>query len=258
MITNNNNNKTRGKTLAEPKMQDLVRRNLTEDLNLCVLNATITTNEGTRAGQKPTCYEYGTQGHFKRDCPKLKNNNRGNQVGIKCCPAKEKWDAVGCAGTNPDSNIITELSSLDVIIGMDWLTKYQVVIVCAEKIVPFPEEMNILVPGLPPTRQVEFQIDLIPGAALVAQAPYRLAPSKMKELNKKEHEEHLKAILELLKKEELYAKFSKCEFWLPKVEFVWGDKQEAAFQLLKQKLCSALILALPEGSEDFIAYCGMP
>ncbi|GJW83383.1 hypothetical protein Tco_0156528 [Tanacetum coccineum] len=38
------------------------------------------------------------------------------------------------------------------------------------------------------------------------------------------------------------------------VKFDWGDKQEAAFQLLKQKLCSAPILALPEGSEDFIAY----
>ncbi|GJW32790.1 putative reverse transcriptase domain-containing protein [Tanacetum coccineum] len=85
--------------------------------------------------------------------------------------------------------------------------------------------------------------------------------------NKQEHEEHLKIILELLKKEELYAKFSKCEFWIPKiakpmtkltqkkVKFEWGDKQEAAFQLLKQKLCSAPILALPEGSEDFIAYC---
>ncbi|GJT31428.1 putative reverse transcriptase domain-containing protein [Tanacetum coccineum] len=68
--------------------------------------------------------------------------------------------------------------------------------------------------------------------------------------NKKEHEEHLKAILELLKKEELYAKFSKCEFWILK-----GDKEEAAFQLLKQKLCSAPILALPDGSKDFIAYC---
>ncbi|GJR77392.1 putative reverse transcriptase domain-containing protein [Tanacetum coccineum] len=321
-------------------------------------------------------------------------------------------------------------------------------------------------PGLPPTRQVEFQIDLVPGAAPVARATYRLAPSEMKELseqlkelsdkgfirpssspwgapvlfvkkkdgsfrmcidyrelnkltvknryplpriddlfdqlqgssvyskidlrsgyhqlrvreedilktafrtryghyefqvmpfgltnapavfmdlmnrvckpyldkfvivfiddiliyskNKQEHEEHLKIILELLKKEELYAKFSKCEFWIPKVQFLghvidsegihvdpakiesikdwaspkspteirqflglagyyrrfiegfskiakpmtkltqkkvkfeWGDKQEAAFQLLKQKLCSAPILALPEGSEDFIAYC---
>ncbi|GJW82805.1 putative reverse transcriptase domain-containing protein [Tanacetum coccineum] len=111
--------------------------------------------------------------------------------------------------------------------------------------------------------------------------------------NKQEHEEHLKLILELLKKEELYAKFSKCEFWIPKVQFLghvidsqclagyyrrfiegfskiakpmtkltqkkvkfeWGDKQETTFQLLKQKLCSAPILALPEGSEDFIVYC---
>ncbi|GJU84689.1 putative reverse transcriptase domain-containing protein [Tanacetum coccineum] len=80
--------------------------------------------------------------------------------------------------------------------------------------------------------------------------------------NKQEHEEQIKLILELLKKEELYAKFSKCEFWILKVQFLGhvarvllGDKQEAAFQLLKQKLCSAPILALPEGSEDFIVYC---
>ncbi|GJW24886.1 putative reverse transcriptase domain-containing protein [Tanacetum coccineum] len=115
--------------------------------------------------------------------------------------------------------------------------------------------------------------------------------------NKKEHKEHLKAILELLKKEELYAKFSKCEFWIPKdwaspktpmeirqflglaryyrrfiegfskiaksmtmltqkgVKFDWRDKEEAAFQLLKQNLCSAPILALPEGSKDFVVYC---
>ncbi|GJT72466.1 putative reverse transcriptase domain-containing protein, partial [Tanacetum coccineum] len=99
--------------------------------------------------------------------------------------------------------------------------------------------------------------------------------------NKKEPEEHLKVVLELLKKEKLYAKFSKCEFWIPKVllgitedsskdfskiaksmtkltqkgvKFDWGDTQEVAFQLLKQKLCSAPILALPEGSEDFVVY----
>ncbi|GJT29703.1 putative reverse transcriptase domain-containing protein [Tanacetum coccineum] len=65
--------------------------------------------------------------------------------------------------------------------------------------------------------------------------------------NKQEHEEHLKIILELLKKEELYAKFSKCEFWIPKVQFLGHG--------LDKKLCSAPILALPEGSEDFIVYC---
>ncbi|GKA02450.1 putative reverse transcriptase domain-containing protein [Tanacetum coccineum] len=92
--------------------------------------------------------------------------------------------------------------------------------------------------------------------------------------NKKEHKEHLKAILELLKKEELYAKSSKCEFWIPKIHrrifeiakpmtklvqnkitFKWGDKQEVAFQTLKNKLCSAPILALPHGAKNFIIYC---
>ncbi|GJV12211.1 putative reverse transcriptase domain-containing protein, partial [Tanacetum coccineum] len=113
--------------------------------------------------------------------------------------------------------------------------------------------------------------------------------------DEKENEEHLKAILELLKKEKLYAKFSKCEFWIPKasprspteirqflglagyyrrfiegfskiaksmtkltqkgIKFDWGEKEENAFQLIKQKLCSAPILALPEGSKDFVVYC---
>ncbi|GKC45452.1 hypothetical protein Tco_1063174 [Tanacetum coccineum] len=111
-----------------------------------------------------------------------------------------------------------ELGSLDVIIDMDWLAKYQAVIVCTEKIVQvhakrisyllahvttketevksekkrledvpivrnFPEVFPEDLLGLPPTRQVEFQIDLIPGAAPAAQAPYRLAPSEMKELS---------------------------------------------------------------------------
>ncbi|GJR44464.1 putative reverse transcriptase domain-containing protein [Tanacetum coccineum] len=322
------------------------------------------------------------QGHFKRDCPKLKNNNRGNQIGNGNAPAKVY--AVGRAGTNPDSNVLTgtfllnnryasvlfdtgadrsfvstafssqiditptaldhyydveladgriiglntilrgctlnfpnhpfnidlmpvELGSLDVIIGMDWLannrgnetrlniiscTKTQKYLLkgCqvflahvttketedkSEKkrlenltiVQNFPEVFPKDLPGLPPTRQVEFQIDLIPGVAPVARVPYRLAPFERKELseqlkelsdkgfirpssspweapvlfvkkkdgsfqicidyrelnkltNKKEHEEHLKAIMELLKKEELYAKFSKCEFWLPNVQFL--------------------------------------
>nr|GEW94263.1 putative reverse transcriptase domain-containing protein [Tanacetum cinerariifolium] len=344
-----------------------------------------------------------------------------------------------------------EMGSFDIIIGVHWLVKYHVVIVCDEKLVRVPlgdeilifhidgsnnghkSRLNIIsctktqryllkgyhiflahvttketedkskekrledvpivqdfpevfledLPGILPTRQVEFQIDLVPSAAPVARAPYRLAPSKMKELvreedipktafrtryghyeiqvmpfgltntptvfmdlmnrvckpyldkfvivfiddiliyskDKHEHEEHLKSILELLKKEQLYAKFSKCEFWIPKVQFLghvidnqgiyvdpakiesikdwaspktateirqflglagyyrrfiegfskiarpitkltqkkvkfdWGDKQEEAFQIIKQILCSAPILVLPEGSEDFVVYC---
>ncbi|GJY96856.1 putative reverse transcriptase domain-containing protein [Tanacetum coccineum] len=245
-----------------------------------------------------------------------------------------------------------KLGSFDVIIGMDWLTKYHALIVCDEKLVrvPFRNETlivrrsrsnwgcHVFLAHVTTNKTEEKSeekrledIDLIPSAAPVARAPYRLAPSEMKELskqlqelsekgfirpssspwgalvmpfgltntpavfmglmnrvckpyldkfvvvfiddilvylkNKEEHEEHFKLILELLKKEELYAKFSKCEFWIPKVDkpmtkltqkkvaFEWGDKQEASFQTLKDKLCSAPILALPQGAENFIVYC---
>ncbi|GKC85288.1 putative nucleotidyltransferase, ribonuclease H [Tanacetum coccineum] len=139
--------------------------------------------------------------------------------------------------------------------------------------------------------------------------------------SEEEHEVHLKTILDLLKKEKLYAKFSKCEFWLQEVQFlghvvnrdgihvdpskvesvknwktpespteirsflglagyyrrfienfskiakpltlltqknkayVWGDKQDEAFQILKEKLCNAHVLALPDGPDDFVVYC---
>ncbi|GJS05882.1 putative reverse transcriptase domain-containing protein [Tanacetum coccineum] len=61
--------------------------------------------------------------------------------------------------------------------------------------------------------------------------------------SKDEHEVHLRLVLELLKKEELYAKFSKCK------------KEEEAFQTLKNKLYDAPILSLPDGVEDFVFYC---
>ncbi|GJS30706.1 putative reverse transcriptase domain-containing protein [Tanacetum coccineum] len=80
------------------------------------------------------CYECGAQGHFRRNCPKLRNNDRGNQAGNDRAPAKVY--VVGNAGANPD-NVVAELGSF-AIIGMDWLAKYQAVIVCAEKIVRIP------------------------------------------------------------------------------------------------------------------------
>nr|GEW68308.1 hypothetical protein [Tanacetum cinerariifolium] len=240
----------------------------------------------------------------------------------------------------------------------------------------FPEVFPKELPGLSPPRQGEFHVDLIPDAVPVARAPYRLVPSKMKELSeqlkellekgfirpssspwgaslqgssvyskidlrsgyhqlriheedilitafrtcyghyefqvtpfgltnapavfmdlmnyvckmyldkfvilfiddiliyckhKKEHGEHLKTILNLLRSKKLYAKFSKCDCWLDSMQFlghviyssgvhknkpyVWGDDAEEAFQTLKLKLCSVPILSLPEGSEDFFVYC---
>nr|GFB12770.1 reverse transcriptase domain-containing protein [Tanacetum cinerariifolium] len=80
-----------------------------------------------------------------------------------------------------------KLGSFDVIIGMDWLSKYHGKIICDEKVVHIPIKDKTLIirelPGLPPVRQVEFQIDLIPEAAPVARVPYRLAPSEMQELS---------------------------------------------------------------------------
>ncbi|GJY26731.1 putative reverse transcriptase domain-containing protein, partial [Tanacetum coccineum] len=97
--------------------------------------------------------------------------------------------------------------------------------------------------------------------------------------NKEEHADHLRIILELLKKEKLYAKFAKCDFWISIVQFlghvidsqgihidpakieaknkkyIWGENQESVFQLLKQNLCKAPILALPEGNNNFVVYC---
>nr|GEZ75011.1 putative reverse transcriptase domain-containing protein [Tanacetum cinerariifolium] len=81
-----------------------------------------------------------------------------------------------------------KLGIFDVAIGMDWLSKYHAKIICDEKVVDILIEDEILIireelSGLPPVRQVEFQIDLIPGAVIVARAPYRLAPSEMQELS---------------------------------------------------------------------------
>ncbi|GJR81553.1 putative reverse transcriptase domain-containing protein [Tanacetum coccineum] len=316
-----------------------------------------------------------------------------------------------------------EMGTYDVIIGMDWLTKYQAVIDCAKKIVRIPFGSEILIfhgdgsrnkrgtrlniisctkaqkyllqgchvflahitiketgdkskkkqlqdvpivknfpevfpedlPGLPHTRQVEFHIDLVPGAAPVARAPYRLAPSEMKELADQLQElsdkgfirpssspwgapvlfvkkkdgslrmcidyrelnkltvknryplPRIDDLFDQLQGSSVYSKidlrsgyhqlrvreedisktafktrYGHYEFQIyfleqaraeehlednigviankdkltqKKVKFELDDKQEAAFQVLKQKLCSAPILALPEGSEDFIVYC---
>nr|GFB38897.1 reverse transcriptase domain-containing protein [Tanacetum cinerariifolium] len=192
---------------------------------------------GTGSGQKIACYECGVQGHFKRECPKLKNNNHGNQGGRNNASARVY--TVGRAGTYPDVNVVTGTfllnnryasvlfdtgadksfvsttfstqinitpSTLDHcydveladgrIIGLNtilrgWkcdMIEHHFVHQYRERLEDIPIVQNFLevfpkdLPSLPPTRPVEFQIDLVPGAAPVARAPYRLVPSEMKEL----------------------------------------------------------------------------
>ncbi|GJU14674.1 putative reverse transcriptase domain-containing protein [Tanacetum coccineum] len=266
-----------------------------------------------------------------------------------------------------------ELGSFDVIIGMDWLSKYHAVIACNEELVcvpygnktltieedrthikekkseekskekrledvpvvrdfseVFPEDLH----GLPPTRQVEIQIDLVLRAAPVARAPYRLAPSGMQERSSQLQELTEKgfikpsssprgALVLFVKKKD--GSFRMCidyyelnkltvKNWypLPRIDdlfdqlqgscvyskidlrsgyhqprfrdedisktefrtryghykfqvtsfgltnapaFDWEEKAESAFQLLKQKLCSEPILALPEGIDNSVVYC---
>ncbi|GKB48393.1 putative reverse transcriptase domain-containing protein [Tanacetum coccineum] len=110
-------------------------------------------------------------------------------------------------------------------------------------------------------------------------------PSKIEAVKnwKEEHEIHLRLVLELLKKEKLFAKFSKCEFWLQEVNFLrhvvnsdrihvdpskieavknWkknkkyerGMEQEEAFRTLKDSLCNAPILSLLDEVEDFVVF----
>nr|GEY62313.1 reverse transcriptase domain-containing protein [Tanacetum cinerariifolium] len=98
----------------------------------------------------------GRPGNFKKDCPKLRNQNRGNQTRNKTRnktggnEVTGKAYAIGGGGTNPDSNIVTdlmpiELGIFDVIIGMDWLAKCHALIVCDEKVVRIPYGDEVLI-----------------------------------------------------------------------------------------------------------------
>ncbi|GJY33117.1 putative reverse transcriptase domain-containing protein [Tanacetum coccineum] len=124
----------------------------------------------------------------------------------------------------------------------------------------FPDDLS----GLPPVREVEFHIDLIPGALPVVRAPYHLAPSEMLELSnqsEEEHEVHLKTILEFLKKEKLFIenffKIAKPLTLLTQKNktYVWGDKKKEAFRILKEKLCNAPVLTLTDGPNEFVVFC---
>ncbi|GJS08690.1 putative reverse transcriptase domain-containing protein [Tanacetum coccineum] len=183
-----------------------------------------------------------------------------------------------------------ELGSFDVIIGMDWLRRCHAVIICDEKLVRVPYGNETLIfRGNESNDERESWLTIISCSKAqeynakgcqIFLAQISAKKEEDKSEGKKEHEEHLKVILELLKKEKLYAKFSKCEFWIPKVQFLghvidnrcihvdlakiesikdWASPKTPTkirqFLGLAGYYRSAPILALPEGSEDFMVYC---
>ncbi|GJY72030.1 putative reverse transcriptase domain-containing protein [Tanacetum coccineum] len=225
------------------------------------------------------------QGHYKSDCPKLKNGNQGNRAGNGNAVARAY--VVGSVGTNPNSNVVTITSKRRKTSRRKQLEE------SANSLATFLRYFPGIA-GYSPTRQWNFRSNF-PNKGYKTQfslGELRSGFVKKKEMdhsvcavitrklnkatNKQEHAEHLKLILELLKKEQLYAKFSKCEFWIPKVQFLghvidsqgihvdpakiesvkdwaspksateildqkkikfeWSEKAEAAFQLIKQNV----------------------
>nr|GEY99731.1 hypothetical protein [Tanacetum cinerariifolium] len=182
--------------------------------------------------------------------------------------------------------MLVELGSFDVIIGMDWLANHHAMIVCDEKIMRIPYGDKVLIVQfmkketedtleekrledvstvqnflkvfpeefleLPPTRQVEFQIDLVPGVAPAARAPYRLAPAYSK-INLRSGYHQLKVRDEDIPETAFRTRYGYYEFQV--MPFGLTNTLEVFMYLMNRKLCSAPILALPEGSEKFMVYC---
>ncbi|GKA47417.1 putative reverse transcriptase domain-containing protein [Tanacetum coccineum] len=352
--------------------------------------AATTTQRAPVVNQRvPTCFECGRQGHYKNECPKLRNQTRRNKAGNKTNEARGKGYVPGGREANPDSNVVMgmfllnnhyasmlfdsgagrsfmsstlsalldvipstldvsyaveladgrvaktntvlrgctlellghtfnidlmhiELDSFDVIIGMDWLVNHHAVIVYDEKIVRisygdevliketedkskekrledvpiirdfskvFPEDLS----GLPLMRQVKFQIDLVLGAAHVARAPCRLAPTELQELSTQLQELSDKGFIrpssspwgspvliddlfDQLQGSRVYSKIDLRSGYhqlrvreedIPKTAFRtrYGHYE---FQVMPFGLTThrrAPILALPKGSENFVVYC---
>ncbi|GKC63893.1 putative reverse transcriptase domain-containing protein [Tanacetum coccineum] len=180
-------------------------------------------NVATSVNARPVinCYECGEGGHTRGKCPKrddrqvlfdsgsdksFMNTSFSHLIDIKPVTLNTSYEVELADGKVVSTNTVLkgctlnlvdhlfdidlmpiELGTFDVIVGIDWLVERDAVIVCGKKEVHVPYKNKTLVVkgdrGLPPPRQDEFRIELVPGAALVIRAPYHLAPSELKELS---------------------------------------------------------------------------
>nr|GEU85391.1 hypothetical protein [Tanacetum cinerariifolium] len=152
---------------------------------------TITPNtQGVTVGNQQGigCYECGRPGHFRKNCPKLRSQNCGNQTknktGNKTRVMRLQQRLMPLV--DEEQTLIPTLSWVYLAQSTSKKAKdkseekrLEDVPIVREFSEVFPEDF----PGLPHARQVEFQIDLVPGAAPVARSPYRLAPVEMQELS---------------------------------------------------------------------------
>ncbi|GKE72343.1 putative reverse transcriptase domain-containing protein, partial [Tanacetum coccineum] len=143
------------------------------------------------------CYECGWSGHYRKDCPKLRNQNRGNRLEtrLETRLGTMKLQQGLMSSEEEELTLIPTSSRFRRHYHYGLVGKVPRVIVCDEKIIriPYGDEVLIIqgddydsgkdLPGIPHAQQVKFQIDLVPGAAPVARAPYRLAPAEMQELS---------------------------------------------------------------------------
>ncbi|GKA76981.1 putative reverse transcriptase domain-containing protein [Tanacetum coccineum] len=374
---------TKSKEMREPWLPLLLMESF-----LCV-NVVLLAREksvATSANAQPiwTCYDCGEQGLTRNRCPKKVKQEEVGEVRNRAYAIKN---------AEPKVNYIFEIDlmpiefgTFDVIIGMDWLVKHDVVIVCGEKVARKYVEQgcHLFLAHVTKKKSKEKRMEDVPvihdfpkvfPKELLGLPPLRLAPSEMKELSvqlqellekgfihpssspwgapmlfvkkkdgyfwmcidyrelrikeedipitafrtrygyfefqvmlfgltnapavfmdlmnrvckpyldkfvivfiddilvyskdEEEHGKHLKTILELLKKERLYAKFSKCAFWLDSVQFLGPVIDRSGVHVDPAKIkaikswaapttpteVSAPILALPEGTEDFMVYC---